>query len=207
MKASLRNLCLAILLTGVSLAANAAPVDGQIFQFAGNGHFYAWIDNRLSWPDANAAAGSYSTSFNSTLLEDWHLATITSQAENDFLVQTVLGLPASFVPPYGSDRAWIGLFNEHGANSFEWVTGESTAYTNWETGEPNNPDGTVGTLGRFTSGKWNDEFDDADNGGFGPLAFLVEHNEVAVVPVPAAFWLFASALAGLAGYGRRRITA
>jgi hypothetical protein len=31
--------------------------------------------------------------------------------------------------------------------------------------------------------------------------------EISAVPVPAAFWLFGSALVGLAGFGKRRKTA
>ena len=131
MKTNLRILTAAIILLGTSLSARAVPVDGQIFQFADNDHLYAWIDNPLSWPDANAAANAYSVVHNASLLDDWHLATITSQVENDFLAQTVLGLPTSFIGPIGAERAWMGLFNEFGANNFEWVTGESTSYTNW----------------------------------------------------------------------------
>lgn len=204
MRMHLKTMTATTLLLGSSLTADAIPVDGQIFQFAVNGHYYAWIDNPLSWPDANTAANAYSTVHNGTTLNNWHLATITSQAENDFLAQIVLGLPGSYSGSIGDDRAWIGLFNEFGGNNFEWVTGESTSYTNWFSGEPNNPTGTVATLGRYSNGQWNDEYNDPNNGGFGPLAFLIEHDPL-VVPLPAAFWLFGSALiAGFVGIPRRR---
>lgn len=205
MSTHLRIIATTVTLLTTSLSIRAIPVDGQIFQFADNGHFYSWIDNPLSWPDANTAANTHSVIHNANLLDNWHLATITSQAENDFLTQTVLGLPDSYLGQIGDQRAWIGLFNEFGANNFEWVTGESTSYTNWFSGEPNNSNGTVATLGRYANGQWNDEFNDPNNGGFGPLAYLVEHDGVAIVPLPAAVWLFGSvALAGFIGMPRRR---
>ena len=194
-------LAVAVML-GVSSTAFAVPTDGLVFEL--DGHFYAWLDRDLTWPDANSAAVSYSTVHNATLLDDWHLATITSQVENDFLAATVMGLPGAWMGPIGTQRAWMGLFNEHGANTFEWVTGEATTYTNWFPGEPNNPTGTVGTFGRYPNGQWNDEFDTPDNGGFGLLALLVEHEPVGATPEPATTLLLGAGLALLVGMARRR---
>lgn len=182
--------------------ATASPIDGLIVPFAGNDHLYVWVDGPLTWGAANAAAQDYSAVFSGLIYDDWHLVTITSQAENDFLAQTVMGLPGSWTPPFGGTRAWMGLFNEFGANNFEWVTGESTAFTNWNPVEPNNPTGTVGTFGRYADGTWNDEFTSANNGGFGLLAALFEDDRT--VPEPSSVMLLGSGLAGLAVAVRRR---
>lgn len=60
------------------------------------------------------------------------LATITSEAENTF-VTTELG---------GTVRAWLGGQQLPGSSEPEggrqWITGEPWAYTNWDSGEPNN---------------------------------------------------------------------
>ncbi len=52
-----------------------------------------------------------------------HLATVTSQAENNFLA---------------GDESWIGLTDEAVEGTFVWVTGEPFVYSNWWPGNPNN---------------------------------------------------------------------
>jgi hypothetical protein len=167
----------------IATPSEALPISGQIFEFANNGHFYTWIDDPLTWSEANVAAETFSMEIDGLIFNDWHLATITSQEENDFIAEVVLGLPNAYVGPIGEDRAWIGLFNEFDANNFEWVTGETTDFTNWFPGEPNNRLGTVGTLGRYSNGQWNDEFDTEGNGGFGNRPYLLEHSSDGSVSV------------------------
>jgi hypothetical protein len=65
------------------------------------------------------------------------LLTITSQEENDFISDNLLG--AALGPKY-----WVGAFQDHSlleysepAGGWSWITGEAWVYDNWETGEPN----------------------------------------------------------------------
>ena len=71
-----------------------------------------------SWDNANL-------DINLTLGDGYHLATITSQAENDFVV-SLLTEPGSF---------WLGGFQPPDETdpeaNWSWVTGEIWDYTNW----------------------------------------------------------------------------
>jgi len=57
-----------------------------------------------------------------------HLATITSQEENDFIV--------SLISEYQIHAFWLGATDQNDTNIFEWVTGEDFSYQNWNTNEP-----------------------------------------------------------------------
>jgi cysteine-rich repeat protein len=58
----------------------------------------------------------------------WHLATITSDQERDF-IDTV-------IDPTGG--TWIGLSDISVEGTFVWANGEPFSYTSWNGGEPNN---------------------------------------------------------------------
>ncbi len=61
-----------------------------------------------------------------------HLATIRSQAEQDWVWST-FG-PAGL----GANDLWIGLTDRVTQNVYLWQSGEPLVYTNWGPGEPNN---------------------------------------------------------------------
>ena len=138
-----------ILFCMLSASANAdGIVLGQTTWADGNQHRYAIVE--LS--SANWAAASADIA---TILPGYHLATITSQAEQDFvwnfLVQTT-----------GAGwEWWLGGFQDlvtetDPAEGWQWVTGEPWVYTNWRSGEPNNAGGIEDHLA-FDGGRWNDE--------------------------------------------------
>jgi hypothetical protein len=120
-----------------------------------NGHFYELVNAAgIDWSAARAAASEMTQG---GPLCSGHLATVTSQEENNFIV-------SAFTAGALSNK-WIGGFQD-GANSstvndgWQWVTGEPWSYTNWNSGEPSNHHHTQGYEDAVTfwadSGNWND---------------------------------------------------
>ena len=87
------------------------------------GHKYAIFKGKLTWWEAEAYCESMGG----------HLATITSQAEQDF-IDNHLNIDGA--------RLWIGGYRPEGLG-FAWITGEPWNYTNWDIGEPNNSSNVV----------------------------------------------------------------
>jgi hypothetical protein len=111
------------LILGMVASAYAAPVVDPA-----NGHTYEFIQQAVTWDAARAAAAGAGRSC--------HLATITSQAENDFVVD--------LLPPSDDlDDIWLGgqrktscTGSDSASNWGIWITGESWSYTNWKSDEP-----------------------------------------------------------------------
>lgn len=121
----------------------------------GNGHLYARVvfGVNVLWSQANSFAGSVGG----------HLATLTSEAEENLIEDYLLTLPQK--------RGWIGLYQDLDAPDYaepdggwRWVTGEPLEYTDWGRGEPSNEsiDGLpehFGMIGGFNNEPplgWND---------------------------------------------------
>ena len=149
----------------------------------GNGHEYAVVGaDGITWDAARQAT--------TALGGGWHLATITSAAEQAF----VGSLPLSGV------EFWLGGFQDPlstqaADENWTWVTGEAFTYTNWNRtsfAEPNDfygpgseqylgISGSAGPLG--APNLWNDE-------GFIPhLAGYVIERASAPVPEPGSLFL------------------
>jgi hypothetical protein len=100
------------------------PVQWRIND-GGNGHWYQLrlTPPGVSWGVAQAEAD----------VIGGHLATLTSTAENGFVVAALKGSVTRY--------PWIGLRQSAGApeptGGWEWVTGEGLNYTNWSPSEPN----------------------------------------------------------------------
>ena len=105
----------------------------------GNGHAYelVWFyADKLTWLESKAEAETMT--FNGAT---GYLATLTSQAENEF-VTSLLPNTAPFRMPLVSLQWFVGGHQTPGAaepgGGWTWITGETWNYTNWNT--PIQPD-------------------------------------------------------------------
>lgn len=158
-----------------------------------------------SWASASAAVAS------STFMGiSGHLATITSAAENAFLLSIVTGSPTGFL------GAWLG-----GRAGTGWLAGPESGnaftHTNWFGVEPNNAGYIYMSIGTSTGpGQWlDDSIVPISGDGQGiptfpndpVIGYFVEYeNPATVVPLPAALPLMAGGigLMGLLGWRQRR---
>jgi len=101
-----------------------------------NGHWYQRFDSpTMTWHEARNFCESLGG----------HLATITSEAEDNFVYENLGEDSPSYHP-------WLGATDEIIEDTWVWVTGEPWDYSNWapQTGEPNNCEGIEHYLVYFT---------------------------------------------------------
>jgi uncharacterized repeat protein (TIGR01451 family) len=133
---------------------------GSGLNYSGTGHFYEFVANSgITWDNAATAAAAR-TYFGLR----GYLVTVTSAGEN------------AFVKAKLAQNAWMGLSTDDAdfPRTWKWATGPEAgtsicdnasagsctaigaAYTNWDSGEPNNAGGE--SKGHFYAddGKWND---------------------------------------------------
>ena len=173
--------------------AGADPVSSTPSEFS----WQTWSENQhrygiilapqITWDAASAAAAELAGG-------TWHLATITSAAEQDF----VAGLSLS------GRALWLGGSQAAGSSSagsgWSWTTGESFGYQNWAAGEANDyyGAGSEQHLAMWvTSRAWNDEGNLRNISGF-----LVE--SPAPVPEPGTMMLVGLAGGALVAARRRK---
>ncbi|MDB9476323.1 lectin-like protein [Dolichospermum circinale] len=104
-----------------------------------NGSIYFFTSFSGTWEQAQDEAQSLGG----------NLVTINTAAEQSFLTNTF----------GGTEELWIGYTDKVTEGQFQWASNETSAYTNWFTGQPDNggPEGEDYVVMNFGSaGKWND---------------------------------------------------
>ena len=134
----------------------------------GNGHYYGLTTGGpTSWTAAEAEAATHGG----------HLVSITSAAEQNFILNTFLSGPDL------RRILWIGLNDAATEGRYVWSDGSPLGYTNWQRGEPNNFRGNEDYAainwstgqGRpdAVRGSWNDTpLDGSNNAGTQPQPYL-----------------------------------
>ncbi len=176
---------IAVVVLACALTAKAVPVQWTVGE-GGNGNWYELVESSsIHWNTAKTSAeglGGY-------------LATITSQAENDFI--------ADLLPDALGNNYWLGGYQDtlapdysEPAGGWRWITGEIWDYTNWNGGEPNNSSGRPENYLHIYAVNFPPYWNDAELTE--PRAgFIMES-----VPEPATMGLLA--LGGLAMLKRRK---
>jgi hypothetical protein len=199
------HVCRLLCLISLSLIGARAQTVVQWTGSGANNHYYQLVVGPTTWVDANnaaQAAGGY-------------LATLTSSAEDAFVYSNVASTNAAgwFVDSAGNSQgpALGGLqtdFTQEAAGGWSWVTGETWSFTNFESGEPNNFNGTENYLEFFKAGsaigdRWNDIPGDATI-----QSYVVEF-DTSPIPEPAtSAMVVAGAAVGFAAWrGRARLAA
>ena len=178
-------------------AAHAVPM-----VFGSNAYEFVQV-NLVTYATSSAAAAA--STFNGV---NGHLATITSQAENDFILGLVTAVFSGF------NGAWLG------GNFQGWLEGpeagqtfvQAGGYTNWNQVEPNNSGLMYMSIGTFTpntdaagAGNWLDDsgVNGVPDASADPvMGYFIEYeNAAATVPEPSTIGMLA---AGLALLGIRR---
>jgi hypothetical protein len=139
--------------------------------FWGNGHYYLFTKEKATWGDGADRSDVYLEKLGS----NGYLATVTSAAENDFIVNHSYNggkIPNSgFIggtdwEGYSDARTWEGRWIWRAGPEKNQVfrdSGTNLMYTNWASGEPNNKH-NQDFLQIYTSGYWDDTDPDSVGG-------------------------------------------
>ena len=194
------------LLAGAGILSLATTAEAVPIQYGSS--YYEYVTHEaVSWNDASTAASA------STFMGvNGHLATVTSAAENDFL----LGLAPT---PAFAEAVWLGGAVDAGGTA-RWAVGPETGqlftFNNFGGVEPDDGPSNVymnigPTIAGIVTGQWGDATaglsGGSSGGGSSSIGYFVEY-QVGTVPLPAALPLMLTGLAGFGflGWRRKRMT-
>jgi len=184
---------LAIFSLAIGSAANAVVVQWTVGS-GGNDHYYEFVATELLWVDARGAATS-STHLGLT----GYLATVTSQAEEDFLLSLAHSEGWLGGTDQGDEGKWIWADGPEAGQMF-WdggPSGTAHGFASWWVNQPDNAGAGEDYLDlRF--GEWNDL-----NGNFTRTGYYAEYNRP-LVPEPSTFGLLGLGLLGIGLIRRKR---
>ncbi|MEL6262526.1 MAG: NF038122 family metalloprotease [Cyanobacteria bacterium J06626_6] len=113
--------------------------EGEVY----NGSLYLLTDSEMSWEAAQLEA----------VRLGGNLVTLNNAAEENWIKST-----------FGNATMWTGLNDVRQEGEYEWASGESSSYTNWSYGNPDNwynQDYVVMNYqGYNTAGQWSDEYNE-----------------------------------------------
>lgn len=191
---------LPVLAMTLALAAPAAIAGPVLWDSGtgGNDHYYELVTTPAAWSDArlDAAARSYNGL-------QGYLASVTSLAENNFILNLIAGQPAVWIggTDLGSDGTWYWVDGPEDGQIF-YQNGSPVAFSGFPGGEPNGGTSENALETGFFGIYWNDRPETQ------PWAYIVEYGGVAAattpVPAPAGATLLIAGLLGLGWASRRK---
>ena len=129
------------ILASMTAVDRARILAGPITNSA-NGHLYYLLTTN-TWVAAEAEAVAIGG----------HLVTINDEAEHQWVYTKLASFSGAPKP------VWIGLTDQDIEGSFHWISGETSTYRNWHTGEPNNNENgneDYVITAQTAPGRWND---------------------------------------------------
>jgi formylglycine-generating enzyme required for sulfatase activity len=123
-----KGFLLAIVSILLSTCCVATPIQWTL-ETGGNAHYYEIVEaSWQSWDDSNEAAQQRQYQG-----LKGYMATVTSQAENDFISTLIQNVGVA-------NHYYLGGYQPPGSpepdGNWQWVTGEPWVYSNWNDGEP-----------------------------------------------------------------------
>lgn len=109
--------------TTKTVTTSSTPASTVIDKNVYNGHRYEVFDIDIAWSAAKLACQE----------KGGHLATITSQGEQDFVFTLAQRATNCYY--------WLGATDESSEDTWKWVTGETFSYSNWDIKQPDSCDG------------------------------------------------------------------
>lgn len=145
MKKILLVITVALMVLAFPISAFAADADTKVNSILAdateyNGNYYLLIKGDYTWEQAKTYCEGLGG----------HLATITSQGEDDICFQ--------LYKSSGVKACWLGASDATLEGVWKWITDEPWSYSNWGRSEPNGGTGenVLNYYGDYSAGRWND---------------------------------------------------